>query len=102
MPDLHGVRTVGNVSNSIRSVRLRDGEVRSRDGDDEGFHLRVHFAEQSRDALLLERVALRLPLRPRSEIELVRAGVGRKDVVKNGVGIEEIDGRSDAVSYNHL
>ena len=71
-------------------------EVRVLQHDDEAFHLRVDAAELRVDAgelrALREDVVLGLSLRPRAEVVLLV--VGREDVVRRGIAVQELHRRA--------
>ena len=96
VPHLHGVGAVRDVGDVVGAVRLRSRRSRAwarrrRMPPSPGGPCRGASATHS----LLERVALRLPLGPGAEVELVGARVRREDVVQDRVRVEEVDGRAD-------
>src|SRR5436309_16063310 len=94
MPYLDGIRSVGDVLDVIRTIGRGDCEVRRGQRGHEAVHLRMDLAQQRRETFLLEREALHLALGPGSEIETIGTRLRRKDVMQQGVGVEEVDGRS--------
>src|SRR5437763_3071142 len=93
MEDTQHIVSGGNVADFKAAVGFRGIEVGRIQHYDDGAHGRVYVTEDAHDAGAGEKHAARCTWRIETNIEQL-AVVGRKGVVKNGVGVRKIDGRS--------